>query len=149
MPLWRPKYWIWLNKRSVTDSWREAQTRQPKRWIVIWPIWSFWPPMRRRWRSSCICHCCAKTRTFRTSSFDRCMVSDRTFLAIEWSPFSSDHRFRLLIHTLSFLSPNYTALARACGVTRQVIACAITSNEGSQLKPQIQELQNEIEKLLI
>ena len=79
MPLWRPKYWIWLNKRSVTDSWSEAQTRQPKRWIVIWPIWSFWPPMRRRWRSFCICHCCAKTRTCRTSSFDRCMVSDRPF----------------------------------------------------------------------
>jgi U4/U6 small nuclear ribonucleoprotein SNU13 len=41
------------------------------------------------------------------------------------------------------------ALGRACGVSRQVIACSITSNEGSQLKPQIQTLQTEIEKLLI
>jgi U4/U6 small nuclear ribonucleoprotein SNU13 len=41
------------------------------------------------------------------------------------------------------------ALGRACGVSRQVIACSITTNEGSQLKPQIQTLQTEIEKLLI
>ncbi|KAI1283260.1 NHP2-like protein 1 -like protein [Halotydeus destructor] len=41
------------------------------------------------------------------------------------------------------------ALGRACGVSRQVIACSITTNEGSQLKPQIQSLQQEIEKLLV
>ncbi|CAG2177894.1 unnamed protein product [Oppiella nova] len=41
------------------------------------------------------------------------------------------------------------ALGRACGVARQVIACSITTNEGSQLKPQIETLQREIEKLLI
>ncbi|XP_028417329.1 NHP2-like protein 1 [Dendronephthya gigantea] len=41
------------------------------------------------------------------------------------------------------------ALGRACGVSRPVIACAVTVNEGSQLKPQIQTLQNAIEKLLI
>ncbi|CAG2110481.1 unnamed protein product [Medioppia subpectinata] len=41
------------------------------------------------------------------------------------------------------------ALGRACGVARQVIACSITINEGSQLKPQIETLQREIEKLLI
>lgn len=42
-----------------------------------------------------------------------------------------------------------TALGRACGVSRPVIACSITMNEGSQLKPQIQTLQLNIEKLLI
>lgn len=41
------------------------------------------------------------------------------------------------------------ALGRACGVSRQVIACSITSNEGSQLKTQIESLRAEIEKLLI
>jgi len=41
------------------------------------------------------------------------------------------------------------ALGRACGVTRAVIACSVTSNEGSQLKPQIKAIQQEIEKLLI
>merc|ERR1711915_80745 len=41
------------------------------------------------------------------------------------------------------------ALGRACGVSRPVIATAVTINEGSQLKPQIQSLQNAIEKLLI
>ncbi|CAH9100151.1 unnamed protein product [Cuscuta europaea] len=41
------------------------------------------------------------------------------------------------------------ALGRACGVTRPVIACSVTSNEGSQLKAQITELKNAIEKLLI
>lgn len=41
------------------------------------------------------------------------------------------------------------ALGRACGVSRPVIACSVTTNEGSQLKPQIITLQNNIEKLLI
>lgn len=41
------------------------------------------------------------------------------------------------------------ALGRACGVSRPVIAIAVTINEGSQLKPQIQSLQQAIEKLLI
>lgn len=41
------------------------------------------------------------------------------------------------------------ALGRACGVSRQVIACSILQQEGSQLKSQIQGLQHEIEKLLV
>lgn len=41
------------------------------------------------------------------------------------------------------------ALGRACGVSRPIIACSVTSNEGSQLKPQINNIQQEIEKLLI
>ena len=41
------------------------------------------------------------------------------------------------------------ALGRACGVSRPIIACSVTSNEGSQLKPQITTIQQEIEKLLI
>jgi len=45
--------------------------------------------------------------------------------------------------------PSKTALGRACGVSRAVIACSVTSNEGSQLKPQIEALRNEIEKLLV
>lgn len=45
--------------------------------------------------------------------------------------------------------PSKTALGRACGMGRPVVACAVTVNEGSQLKPQIQSLQQSIEKLLI
>ena len=41
------------------------------------------------------------------------------------------------------------ALGRACGLGRPIIACAVTVNEGSQLKPQITSLQQAIEKLLI
>lgn len=41
------------------------------------------------------------------------------------------------------------ALGRACGVSRPVIACSVTANEGSQLKSQITTIQQEIEKLLI
>ena len=37
--------------------------------------------------------------------------------------------------------PSKQALGRACGVTRPVIACSVTSNEGSQLKTQIQQLK--------
>ena len=45
--------------------------------------------------------------------------------------------------------PSKQALGRACGVTRPVIACSVTSNEGSQLKTPIQNLKDAIEKLLI
>ncbi|OXA65173.1 NHP2-like protein 1 [Folsomia candida] len=41
------------------------------------------------------------------------------------------------------------ALGRACGVSRPVIAASVTINEGSQLKPQITTIQQEIEKLLV
>merc|ERR1711977_353773 len=45
--------------------------------------------------------------------------------------------------------PSKQALGRACGVSRPVISCSVTVNEGSQLKPQITTLKNEIERLLI
>ncbi|XP_065213883.1 NHP2-like protein 1 [Planococcus citri] len=41
------------------------------------------------------------------------------------------------------------ALGRACGVSRPVIACAVLIENGSQLKSQIQSIQNDIERLLI
>ena len=45
--------------------------------------------------------------------------------------------------------PSKAALGRACGVSRPVIAASVTTNEGSQLKSQIQTLKDSIEKLLI
>ena len=45
--------------------------------------------------------------------------------------------------------PSKNALGRACGVSRPVIACSITTNESSQLKGQIDNLKLQIEKLLI
>lgn len=44
---------------------------------------------------------------------------------------------------------NKEALGRACGVSRAVIACSITQNEGSQLKPQVKKIKEEVEKLQI
>jgi U4/U6 small nuclear ribonucleoprotein SNU13 len=45
--------------------------------------------------------------------------------------------------------PSKAALGRACGVSRPVVACSVTTNEGSELKTQIQNIKNEIEKLII
>ncbi|CAB4401194.1 13 kDa ribonucleo protein-associated protein [Rhizophagus irregularis] len=45
--------------------------------------------------------------------------------------------------------PSKTALGRACGVSRAVIAASIISNEASELKPQIQQIKSRIERLLI
>ncbi|KAL1413551.1 ribonucleoprotein-associated protein [Vanrija pseudolonga] len=42
-----------------------------------------------------------------------------------------------------------TALGRACGVSRPVIAVSVTTNEARELNSQIQAIKNEIEKLLI
>lgn len=41
------------------------------------------------------------------------------------------------------------ALGRACGVSRPVISCSVTNKEGSALNPQIAELKNIIEMMLI
>ena len=41
------------------------------------------------------------------------------------------------------------ALGRACGVTRPVIAAAVTQKDGSQLQPQIETIKTSIEKLLV
>lgn len=41
------------------------------------------------------------------------------------------------------------ALGRACGVSRPVIACSITTNEASQLKSLIDGMKIKIEQLLI
>lgn len=41
------------------------------------------------------------------------------------------------------------ALGRACGVSRPVISCSVTSNEASQLKDQILTMKDKIEQLLI
>jgi U4/U6 small nuclear ribonucleoprotein SNU13 len=45
--------------------------------------------------------------------------------------------------------PSKVALGRATGVSRPVIAVSITSNEASQLKPQILKMKDAIEKMLI
>mmetsp|Transcript_31599 Transcript_31599/g.57409 ORF Transcript_31599/g.57409 Transcript_31599/m.57409 type:complete len:129 (-) Transcript_31599:75-461(-) len=45
--------------------------------------------------------------------------------------------------------PSKAALGRACGVSRPVIAVSVTTNDGSQLKSQINTLKLSIEKLLI
>eukprot|EP00028_Trichosphaerium_sp_Am-I-7-wt_P000064 CAMPEP_0168524286 /NCGR_PEP_ID=MMETSP0405-20121227/10554_1 /TAXON_ID=498012 /ORGANISM="Trichosphaerium sp, Strain Am-I-7 wt" /LENGTH=126 /DNA_ID=CAMNT_0008546453 /DNA_START=960 /DNA_END=1340 /DNA_ORIENTATION=+ len=45
--------------------------------------------------------------------------------------------------------PQKTALGRACGVSRPVVAASITSSEGSELKGHIEKLKDEVEKLLI
>jgi U4/U6 small nuclear ribonucleoprotein SNU13 len=49
--------------------------------------------------------------------------------------------------SFSFLSK--VALGRACGVSRPVIACSITTNEASQLKSTIDAMKIKIEQLLI
>jgi len=45
--------------------------------------------------------------------------------------------------------PSKTALGRACGVSRSVIAASITTNDASDLTPQIRELKNRVERLMI
>ncbi|SCV69499.1 BQ2448_2519 [Microbotryum intermedium] len=45
--------------------------------------------------------------------------------------------------------PSKTALGRACGVSRPVIACSVTTNEARELQAQIDTIRNQIERLLI
>ncbi|KAG8931920.1 RNA binding protein snu13 [Tulasnella sp. 418] len=43
--------------------------------------------------------------------------------------------------------PSKTALGRACGVTRAVIAASVTTNEARELTAQIQSIKLQIEKM--
>ncbi|KAI8865577.1 ribonucleoprotein-associated protein [Ramicandelaber brevisporus] len=45
--------------------------------------------------------------------------------------------------------PSKAALGRACGVSRSVVACSVTSNEASDLKNSIHKIKVEIEKLVV
>merc|ERR1712195_385190 len=45
--------------------------------------------------------------------------------------------------------PSKVALGRACGVSRPVIACSITTNEASQLRTTIYGMKIKIEQLLL
>ncbi|KAI9745401.1 MAG: RNA binding protein snu13 [Claussenomyces sp. TS43310] len=45
--------------------------------------------------------------------------------------------------------PSKTALGRACGVSRSVIAASITTNEASDLMGQVRELKDKVERLMI
>ncbi|CAO1627542.1 unnamed protein product [Jaminaea pallidilutea] len=45
--------------------------------------------------------------------------------------------------------PSKTALGRACGVSRPVVAASVTTNENRELQSQIQTIKNAIERLLI
>lgn len=45
--------------------------------------------------------------------------------------------------------PSKVALGRACGVSRPVISCSITTNEASQLKSTIDGMKIKIEQLLL
>lgn len=45
--------------------------------------------------------------------------------------------------------PSKMALGRACGVSRAVISCSITTNEASELMGQIRALKDKVERLMI
>ncbi|KZS93497.1 L30e-like protein [Sistotremastrum niveocremeum HHB9708] len=44
--------------------------------------------------------------------------------------------------------PSKTALGRACGVSRPVIAASVTTNESKELSSQIQTIKDAIEKIM-
>ena len=56
---------------------------------------------------------------------------------------------KLFCQIIDCFNRSKQALGRACGVSRPVVSASITQNEGSQIKPQITTIQQEIEKLLI
>lgn len=52
-------------------------------------------------------------------------------------------------YLLGAMKYSKVALGRACGVSRPVISCSITTNEASQLKSTIDGMKIKIEQLLI
>lgn len=79
------------------------------------------------------------------------MFDTRNKYHVSFSWNSLSNLFLLFIdRCLSFiLICSKVALGRACGVSRPVISCSITTNEASQLKSTIEGMKIKIEQLLL
>ncbi|KAH8804794.1 putative snRNP and snoRNP protein [Xylogone sp. PMI_703] len=79
-------------------------------------------------------------------------ISEVVILAADASPLAILLHLPLLAEDKNVpyvFVPSKQALGRACGVSRAVIACSITTNEASDLMGQIRELKDKIERLMI
>jgi len=79
-------------------------------------------------------------------------IAELIILAADTSPLAILLHLPLLCedkNTPYVYVPSKAALGRACGVSRSVIAASITSNDASQLKDQIREIKNTVERLII
>ncbi|KAK2035163.1 L30e-like protein [Colletotrichum zoysiae] len=79
-------------------------------------------------------------------------VCEITLLAADANPLAILLHLPLLCedkNTPYVFLPVKTALGRACGVSRPVIAACITSNEGSELANSIQTMRDKVEDLAI
>lgn len=63
-----PRSWHWSNKLSTTSSCAAEPTKLRRLWIAVFRNSSLWLLTLNHWKSCCTCHCCARTRTFHTSS---------------------------------------------------------------------------------
>ena len=79
-------------------------------------------------------------------------ISEIVILAADTSPLAILLHLPLLAEDKNVpyvFVPSKTALGRACGVSRAVIAASITTNEASDLMGQIRELKDKVERLAI
>ncbi|KAF2838323.1 L30e-like protein [Patellaria atrata CBS 101060] len=79
-------------------------------------------------------------------------VSEIIILAADTSPLAILLHLPLLCEDKNVpyvYVPSKMALGRACGVSRQVIAVSITTNEGSDLQGQVRALKDKVERLMI
>jgi len=79
-------------------------------------------------------------------------ISELIILAADTSPLAILLHLPLLAEDKNVpyvYVPSKTALGRACGVSRAVIAASITTNEASDLMNQIREVKDKVERLMI
>ena len=129
-------------------------TRRRRLWTAGKRSLLCWPPTASRSRFSSTSRCCARTRMCPTSL---CAPSKPLagMMSI-WSrsitqPGTGSLKVSSRLYTVKWKLFTYDCFfyCRACGVSRPVIAASVTQNEGSQIKPQILTIQQDIEKLLL
>merc|ERR1712029_392984 len=79
-------------------------------------------------------------------------ISEIVILAADTAPLAILLHLPLLCedeNTPYVYVPSKPALGRACGVSRPVISCSITTNEASDLMGQIRALKDKVERLMI
>ena len=93
-----------------------------------------------------LCPACAATKTLNRG------IAELIIMAADAEPLEILLHLPLLCEDKNVpyvFVPSKVALGRACGVSRPVISCSVTSNEASQLKTQIEAMKLQIEQLLI
>lgn len=154
MLLWRPKFLMSFSKPTTISSWRRELMKVfccfmsvSLLLISLFDYFSYQDVESKSFRADY--HVCRYGTNWNSASLAASLWRQERSLRFRQIQAWLVLTFVSSCRHYSNLLSTFIALGRACGVSRQIIACSITTSEGSMLKSQIESLRSEIEKLLV